>query len=138
MIALLSFLLRLIVAAVFIYAGLEKIADPWIFGKQVHAYQMLPDEYISAVAIYLPWLELIAGFGMILGAFCVRSAGSVICMLLLLLFVGVQGYALVKGMVIECGCFGGSKEVSWPGVIVNGAWLLIALGGLLLDRRPDS
>ncbi|MFT5498000.1 MAG: putative oxidoreductase [Kiritimatiellia bacterium] len=138
MMILVSYALRLVVAAVFIYAGLLKISDPWMFAKQVHAYQMLADEHISLVAIFLPWLELVAGFGMILGGFRVRTAGTILCMLMLAAFIGAQAYALYKGMVIDCGCFGGAKKVTWSGVAVNGGWFLLALGGLFLDRKPET
>ncbi len=50
----LATLVRLVLAAVWLYAGARKLADPGQFLVAVKAYQLLPDWLARAVAYGLP------------------------------------------------------------------------------------
>lgn len=101
---LLSILLRLGLGAVFLVSGYLKVEDPGRFLVDVQAFQLVSYPVAYATAMSLPWLEMFAGVGLILGVF---YRGS------LLWLSGLTGffiYALVdaerRGLDLECGCFG--------------------------------
>lgn len=122
----LTWVCRLFIAGLFIYAGAIKVIDPLTFAKQINAYQILPDHLINYAAIMLPWIELYAGFAMLLPVRHLRTAGTLLCLGMLLIFVGAQISVLDRGLVIECGCFGKSEQVSWPGVCKRVAYVFLA------------
>lgn len=60
--------LRLVLGAVFVWAAWHKIADPGGFARDIYNYRMLPEETINLMAIIMPWLELVCGIFIIIGA----------------------------------------------------------------------
>jgi len=48
---------RLVMAGIFLYASIDKIAHPAAFAKDIYNYQILPDALINLTALLLPWLE---------------------------------------------------------------------------------
>lgn len=105
-------LLRLALAAVFIYAGVVKMRDPVAFAGQVAAYQLLPYALNYLVAATLPYVEFLAGTLLLFNA-RIRSA-LVAVGGLTLVFMAALASVLARGMEIDCGCFdpGGGKAVS--------------------------
>jgi uncharacterized membrane protein YphA (DoxX/SURF4 family) len=111
---------------VFIVASIEKIAIPEIFAANIEAYRILPFSLINLIALVIPWLELICGIFLISGIF-LRSS-SFITSVLLVAFIFLLSSAILRGLKIDCGCFGvgGQSEVSWLRVIED--ILLLFLG----------
>lgn len=101
---------RLALAAVFLYAGFGKAVDPHMFGAEIARYRMVPHELINAMAVILPWIELVVGVCLLLG-FWVR-ASALTCAGMLVVFMVAIGLALKRGLDISCGCFGGGDEAS--------------------------
>jgi len=137
-----SLLARLLLAAVYLYAGYDKALNPAQFASQVAAYGILPANLVTLVAIWLPWLELLAGACLAVG-FLTESSALVLG-LLSLGFAGGTTSAVVRGLSIDCGCFSTSASgpVSWGHVGLDlalvGLALLVLLrgpGSLALDRR---
>jgi uncharacterized membrane protein YphA (DoxX/SURF4 family) len=135
-----TWLCRLFIAALFIYAGYLKIIDPLTLAKQISAYKILPDHLINYAAITLPWVEVYAGLAMLLPFRHLRTAGAVLCLLLLLTFIGAQVSVLERGMKIECGCFGKGEQVSWMGVAKRTGYAVCALIALVgpYSQRQDQ
>lgn len=107
---------RLILGVFFIVASIEKIAFPELFALNVQAYKILPTSLVNITALIIPWMELICGIFLISGAF-VRSS-SVILSGLLVMFIILIFSALLRGLKIDCGCFGPtSTPVSWMRII---------------------
>ena len=52
---------RLIVAAVLIFAAVQKIWMPLEFARLIREYHILPDQVLNLVAVSLPWLEIVCG-----------------------------------------------------------------------------
>jgi putative oxidoreductase len=104
---ILSTVLGVLLGGVFIYSGMIKIMDPAGFFHDIVHYQLLSDEASWIVAHYLPWLEAIAGFGVI-GRFS-RTSSAFILTVLLLIFMGALGSAWIRSLNVECGCFGPSS-----------------------------
>lgn len=93
---------RWLVAAVFLYAGLPKIADPMLFSEIIGAYGLLPEYFLLPVAVLLPVAELMAAV-LLLGG---RREGVWLAAALLLLFIAVLSYGIYSDLDIDCGCFG--------------------------------
>jgi uncharacterized membrane protein YphA (DoxX/SURF4 family) len=92
------------VAAIFIYAPLNKIADPPGFAKLVFEYHLLPAAAVNAWALYLPWLELIAGLALLIRP--LMRGGAAVTAGLLVLFLLAVGINIARGIPFECGCGG--------------------------------
>jgi len=100
----LSFVLRLVVGGIFIYAGVIKILDPAKFAADVANYRMLPLALVNFVAITLPWVETVVGILMVMGFWLPASA--LVITGLMGVFMAAIGQALARGLNIQCGCFG--------------------------------
>ncbi len=95
---------RLVLGFTFIYASLCKLYMPAQFAKAIHNYQMLPDQLVNLLAIFLPALELTAGVFVLVGF---QTAGSIRLIVgMLLMFMGALAYNVVRGLNPDCGCFG--------------------------------
>ena len=100
----LLFVLRAILAFVFIYAAILKIAEPGDFSQAIANYKILPDISINILGIILPWIEISAGILLLFGVSVKEN--SVIISGMLLVFIIAIGISLARGLNIDCGCFG--------------------------------
>ena len=125
------------VAALFLAAAVPKIIDPASFAKVIHAYKLTPDAWVNLLAVFLPWLELIAAVALFLPGVN-RRAGLWLCTLMLVLFTGAQVINILRGVQGTCGCFGSnSKPIGWPGVALNTAFLVAGGAALVLQARQN-
>lgn len=124
--------LRWILAGVFAFAAWGKIMDPNGFVRAVANYQLLPTELVGPLALWLPWLELVAAICLACGFWA--PGALLIIDGLLLLFLGALVASLVRGLDIGCGCFDLSADgrqslifAVWRniGLLAVGIWLLI-------------
>ena len=123
-----ALLLRVVLGGIFLYAAWTKLKDPWaLFAMAIDSYQVLPMWAVERVARTLPWVELLIGALLIAGRW-LRTATSATS-LLLLVFFGLMVRAYVKGMEIDCGCFGPGEAISWKTLLRDGSMLA---GSLLL------
>ena len=99
---------RLGLGGLFIYSGLIKILDFASFAESVEAYQMLPDLAVAIVAHALPVAEWVVGMALIATKWQ-RFAALGVLGLLMVFFVGLT-QAIVRGLDISCGCFGGAES----------------------------
>lgn len=124
----------LVVGAIFVYASLDKIVYPDRFADVLNDYQMLPLLAINAVALAMPWVEMVTGCALILGLWR-RGAGLIATVLTVVFLVGIA-QAEIRGLDIECGCFDVSgmsaTKASWD-LFVRDLGLLA--GCALLWRR---
>lgn len=97
------FICRIILGSVFIYASADKILHPEAFADILYNYRLLPDFLIYAPALFLPWIELVAGAFLIAGIFK-RGAGFILNGLLLVFILAIT-INLVRGLNFDCGCF---------------------------------
>ncbi|GEL18625.1 MauE/DoxX family redox-associated membrane protein [Pseudonocardia asaccharolytica] len=122
-------LARLGLAAVWLVSGTLKALDPDQTYVAVRAYDVLPTELVGVVAEVLPWLEIAFGVLLLLGVGTRLVAG--LSALLLLVFIAGVTQAWVRGLSIDCGCFGGGGQVA-PGETAYGVELLRDAGFLVL------
>src|SRR5262245_23449536 len=87
---------RLILAAVWVAAGLAKIGDLAASGRAVAAYRLIPYDAAQAVGAALPFLELVLGLLLILGL-GTRLAAAVSAGLLTAFIAGITS-AWARGL----------------------------------------
>ena len=117
-------LLRVALGVVFIVASLGKIQDPEAFATNIANYRLLPYTVINAIAIVLPWVEVITGTLLILGVW-IRASTMIVWGLLLAFSVAIS-QALARGLDISCGCFTTNlvaERMSWWTLIWDLIWL---------------
>lgn len=118
---------RLLLAWVFIGAGLPKIQDPVAFSAAIDGFRIISGSLSLWAAVVLPWLELIIGIGLLTP--WLRRASASIMALLLGLFIVMHASAWARGLDINCGCFGESAQspdYHWL-ILRNLALLLITI-----------
>lgn len=130
---------RLGLAAVWLLSGFEKASDPRETIVAVRSYELLPESLVSTVAATLPYLEISLGVLLVLG-FATRLAAA-LSAVLLLVFIGGVISAAVRGLTIDCGCFGGGGTVA-PGATTYTLEIVRDIGFLALAGylvwRPDT
>ena len=99
----LPLLARFILGAVFIYASLDKIADPVAFSTNIDNYHITPIAINNLAALIIPWVELIIGLSLITGVFL--DGASILTMALLVFFIFIISQAYMRGISLHCGCF---------------------------------
>lgn len=100
---------RLALGGVLFAAGWLKIFTPAKSQMAVRAYEVLPIPVANFLGLVLPWLEIGVGVLLILGVGVRLSA--IIGGALMLLFIVAIAQAGLRGLSIDCGCFGGGGAV---------------------------
>ncbi len=100
-------LIRIFLAFLFIFSALEKFKSLENFALSVDAYQIFPAILVNLITIVIPWLELFVGFGLLF-KFKLR-ANLILYFILMVSFTILVIIAIIKGLDIECGCFGESS-----------------------------
>jgi len=127
--------LRLLLGAFFVYASLDKIANPAAFAKVVYQWQVVGPVPSNVVAVTLPWIELLAGGLLIAGAW--RREAALVVTVLLVVFVVAAGSVMARGIdVLNCGCVSLAKDAvpsAWPPAWMKGVgWFLVTRNLLML------
>lgn len=104
----LRFAVCCLVGAVFIYAGVLKAIDPVKFGSDIGNFHILPYALAIRFAFYLPWLEVLCGFALVIG--WLRSGATMILTGLMVMFIVATVAAKVRGINLDCGCFGSATK----------------------------
>jgi uncharacterized membrane protein YphA (DoxX/SURF4 family) len=134
----LTLALRVMVAAVLIYASYDKLLHPRAFADAVDNYRLLPQSLVNLVAIVLPWVELLTGVCLLTGL--APAGGGLLGAVLFAVFLFALVAALARGLNIGCGCFGAGDEtgssVTWRDLWLRAALLAASLqitfgGGML-------
>ncbi|GGD16264.1 MauE/DoxX family redox-associated membrane protein [Nocardioides daphniae] len=99
---------RLATGGVWLVAGAIKLPDPYESISAVRAYEVLPEALVPAVGYLLPVVEVAIGLLLILGL--LTRTSSVASAILFAVFVAGIASVWVRGIEIDCGCFGGGGE----------------------------
>jgi putative oxidoreductase len=97
-------LVRTLLAGIFLYAGVLKVLHPADFALAISRYRLLPGSAVSAVAIVLPWLEIVAALALLLLARMRRTAASLLLLLMVIFTIALCLNAW-RGISVDCGCF---------------------------------
>jgi uncharacterized membrane protein YphA (DoxX/SURF4 family) len=130
----LNLVLRFVIGGLFAYAALEKVLHPAAFAMAVRGYKLIPFSLSNLFAIAVSWSEIVAATFLILGIWTRKAAGAIF--ILLVMFTTAISTVLVRGMVIDCGCFGeGGATTSWLLLVRNAALLF---GSFLIIKYNDG
>jgi uncharacterized membrane protein YphA (DoxX/SURF4 family) len=120
---------RILVGLAFVVAGSLKIkaGSQW-FLKTLLAYDVVHGAIAVFISKSFPWIEVICGGLLVLGAF--TSSVAVAGFIILLIFTSAIASAILRDKSIDCGCFGRSTKAN------QARWTLVyrnfALMGLLV------
>ena len=102
---------RVMIGILFIYSGVIKVSYPGEFAFAVQNYQLIPDAWTNLVAIVLPWMEIYSGLFLLIGIY--PRASALVISLLMLVFILALILAIIRGLDINCGCYGKETPVDW-------------------------
>ena len=157
-------ILDLVLAGLFIFAGLSKICDldqvmahlqqlqfasalgdlrnlslasPAEFANGIDNFKLLPWPVSVALAFYLPWLEIFCALGLVF-RFLYRGALTLLIMLMVVFTLAITA-AKVRGLDITCGCFGhASQHWSFPSHLATNLAILVGLLVLFFKATSRS
>jgi uncharacterized membrane protein YphA (DoxX/SURF4 family) len=135
---------------VFVYASLDKIAQPAEFAKIVYHYRLLGPDFdtgpllANLLSVTLPWVELLAGLLLISGVW--RREAALATAGMLVMFLGAVPWALLQGIdLANCGCFsvaagaeGDGRRLGIQLLVGDLGLLLAALVLAFLPPRPSA
>jgi uncharacterized membrane protein YphA (DoxX/SURF4 family) len=101
-------MVRWLIAAIFIFAGIAKILNPENFARDIDNYRMLPYLLVTIMAIILPWLEILCGIFLIIGKW--EKGAAFMLLILTMMFIVAMSSAIFRGLDITCGCFAMTAE----------------------------
>jgi uncharacterized membrane protein YphA (DoxX/SURF4 family) len=105
----LTLLARLLLGGVLLVAGGLKVSKPTDSANAVAAYKLLPINLAHLFGYALPWLEVSLGILLIAGIL-LRPA-AIAGGLIMLVFIAAIASAWARGLLLDCGCFGGGGEI---------------------------
>ena len=122
---------QIALGAIFVVAALPKIADPPSFAHMIYNYRLVPGPLVNALALVMPWVEILTGLALILGVW--RREAAIVAGLLIVVFLAAIGWNLARGHAVDCGCFdvhaaGKSREEQ----LADMRWVLVRDVGILL------
>jgi putative oxidoreductase len=132
LLTVLEWICRLVVAGTFLLAAVPKLLDPLSFAKAIVNYRIvLPvigQGYVYLAAIFFPALEAVGAVALLFNRW--KKVGSLVCGALLILFLVLIGQAVIRGLNIDCGCFGSgavaqalAKKVGIDKLLEDVIWL---------------
>lgn len=127
---------RLILGGVFLVSGATKVVDPGAFAVAIRSYELnLPEWFVSFSAHSLPYAEILLGLYLVAGLFTRPAAWATNALMVVFMLALLQG--ALRGLQINCGCFGAGSEPSnlWLdflrdlGLLVLGLHIALASAG---------
>jgi len=139
-------LARLILGGTFLYASLDKIAEPGAFARAISNYHLAPAWSLGFLAATMPWVEALAGVLLLAGL--MTAGASLVVAVLSATFAVAISSALWRGLDVQCGCFtlqAAAARAGWGHVGLDLALVALALvilwhgpGMLALDGRAET
>lgn len=121
-----STVLRWLLGGSFVWAGAVKLAAPKSFARAIDAFGLVPEGLLIPLAFILPVTEILIGI-----AVWRRWRGGLPAMAgLLVVFLGVLGYAIGQNLDVDCGCFSVSEQATHTSIKTAFARDLAMLGGI--------
>jgi len=125
---------RVALGALFIWAAVTKLPDMTAFAQDVANYRVIPAALVPLLAAAVVGIELLAGIALVTGVM-ERSAAAVLAVLLGA-FTVLLTQALLRGIDLRCGCFGGDERASWWTVVRDLVMLATAIA-VARGRAPE-
>ena len=117
---------RLVLGGLFVYAGIVKVLDPLDFAQNIRNYRLVGQSLAFIAALILPWLEIVAGVFLIAGIW--KRGAALIISGLLVFFIVLTLVTMIRGLDVDCGCFGAlSRKSGWSVILEDLAMLYLGL-----------
>lgn len=139
-----DWILRLLLAGVFIFAALPKLLAPGDFAVIIAGYGLTPPFLDPLLAVALPLAELVVAALLLFD----RRGEIMGSILLLAGFTMVLAYGITIGLDVDCGCFGagdpeaqayhGLREALLRDLLLLGCCGWLALRRVILANRPGQ
>ena len=126
------FVFRIVLGGLFVYAGIVKVLAPLDFAQNIRNYDLVGQSLSFIAAIVLPWLEILAGAFLIAGIW--QRGAALVISGLLAFFIALTIVTMIRGLDVDCGCFGAIDRKAGLSVIVEDLGMLY-LGLCLLFGR---
>ena len=104
-----TLLCRLLLGGVLLVAGGLKAFKPSELAGAVAAYKILPTDIAHLIGYALPWLEVALGILLIIGL--TTRLAAIAGTAVMIIFIAAIISVWARGILIDCGCFGGGGEV---------------------------
>jgi putative oxidoreductase len=119
---------RLVLAGIFLFAAYGKLQGVDDFARAIASFKIIADHRVIEWLAYItPWIEVVCGVALVLG-FWARAAALVL-FLMLLGFAAAMVSVIVRGLDVDCQCFGeyfGAGKVGWMSIARNVVFLAVA------------
>lgn len=127
--------LRVVLGALFVYAGVAKLADVAGFAVDIANYRVLPPRLVAPLAAALPGVEIAAGVCLLAGRW--TRAAALVAGGMLAVFSVAVAQALARGINLECGCFGASRDPVTTATLARDI-VLLAMAAVVAWRADDQ
>jgi uncharacterized membrane protein YphA (DoxX/SURF4 family) len=127
---------RIVLGGLFVYAGAVKAAAPLDFAQSVRNYQLVGQSLSFLAALVLPWLEVLAGVFLMAGIW--KRGATLVVSSLLVFFLALTVVTMLRGLDIDCGCFGAvDRKAGWSVILEDLGMLYLGLCLLLRKAREN-
>lgn len=128
---------RLIMGGIFVYAGWVKIQNPQAFADSIATFQLVPLPLINLMALGLPFFEILLGLCLLTG--WRKEAAIFSVMILSMVFALALSQALIRGLEVDCGCFGsGPPSAGKTWASLGRDFLLLAFATVLYCKYAPT
>lgn len=109
--------IEILVGLTFLWAGFLKILDPKAFLSSILTYDVFNYTLSVVASLVVPYLEMCIGVGLVLQV--LKGGARFLATLILLVFIALLVQAALRGLDVDCGCFGLTEKSSesgfaWP------------------------
>lgn len=120
---------EIIVGLAFLWAGIVKLMDPSAFLSAILTYEVFSYEVSVIASLGVPYLELCVGACLVFRAMI--GGARLLAVVLLFAFIILLSQAAMRGLDVDCGCFGSRTKSSeagffWP--IARDVLMLVGIG----------
>ena len=127
---------EILVGLAFLWAGYLKLLDPNAFLSAILTYDVFSYELSAVASLWVPYLELCVGACLV---FRVLKRGARFWAVgLLLVFIVLLAQAAVRGLDVDCGCFGSSVSSAESGFVWPITRDLLMLMGIAFGMLSDG
>jgi uncharacterized membrane protein YphA (DoxX/SURF4 family) len=129
-------LFRIVLGGLFVYAGITKALGPLDFAQNIRNYRLVGQGLSFVAAVILPWLEILAGLALAAGVW--KRGAALLVSGLLVFFIVLILVTMVRGIDVDCGCFGAiSRKAGLGAILEDSAMLYMGLSLLFAPERRD-
>jgi uncharacterized membrane protein YphA (DoxX/SURF4 family) len=125
-----AFVLRIVLGGLLVVAGALKLGDPTAFANEITNYRFLP-LLAPWLAAALPSVEIVLGLALVVAPAGWRRAAALAAAGLLLVFTIAVTQVVVRGINVDCGCFGGNSGPV-TALTVGRDLVLLAMAGAIM------